>query len=181
MHNVHVRKPTIIFSWGDLYRLQLFGMVLQHVARDEVLTDHLYQTFQKSTTCTCIFHCTCMYMYTFILYTHNMDVPYMWLFSLSRLHLKCHYCCRGVYKVDIKAILIMGCSYFGQQTNKEVSNHASSWSYTSTCTCTYMWPSTTKPTIFTNIAEIRVIISNFHSTQIDRRTIPLHKNMLCSF
>ena len=28
--------------------------------------------------------------------------------------------CSGVYKVDIEAVLIMGCSYFGQQTNKEV-------------------------------------------------------------
>lgn len=26
----------------------------------------------------------------------------------------------GVYKVDIEAVLITGCSYFGQQTNKEV-------------------------------------------------------------
>ena len=28
---------------------------------------------------------------------------------------------RGVYKVNIEAVLIKGCSYFGQQTNKEVS------------------------------------------------------------
>lgn len=35
--------------------------------------------------------------------------------------------------MDIEAILIMGCSYYGQQNNKEVSN------YTIQCCCVDQW------------------------------------------